>query len=88
MPSMEYSSSSRGLVAEARVAGEPEAARHIVAACGFLPLSVRIAASRLAVRRSWTAVRLAEQLADEARRLAELQASGLTVASVFEYCGR
>ncbi|MGW3461121.1 BTAD domain-containing putative transcriptional regulator, partial [Streptomyces olivaceoviridis] len=42
------------IVGEERVAAEREAALDVVAACGFLPLAIRIAASRLAARRTWT----------------------------------
>ena len=42
------------IVGAERVAAEREAAMDVVAACGFLPLAIRIAASRLAARRTWT----------------------------------
>ncbi|MFE2937673.1 BTAD domain-containing putative transcriptional regulator [Streptomyces sp. NPDC059255] len=67
-----------------RVAPEREAALDVVAACGFLPLAIRIAASRLASRRTWTVSVLAAKLADERRRLDELQAGDLAVAATFE----
>ncbi|MYW44546.1 tetratricopeptide repeat protein, partial [Streptomyces sp. SID161] len=53
-------------------------------ACGFLPLAIRIAASRLAARRTWTVSVLAAKLADERRRLDELQAGDLAVKATFE----
>ncbi len=56
----------------------------MVAACGFLPLAIRIAASRLAARRTWTVSVLAAKLADERRRLDELQAGDLAVKATFE----
>jgi tetratricopeptide (TPR) repeat protein len=52
-----------------RVAAEPAAAREIVDLCGRLPLAVRFAAARLSIRPHWTLRRMAEQLADEHRRL-------------------
>ncbi|MEW1683060.1 BTAD domain-containing putative transcriptional regulator [Streptomyces sp. NPDC093594] len=72
------------IVGEERVRSEREAALDVVAACGFLPLAIRIAASRLASRRTWTVSFLAEKLADERRRLDELQAGDLAVAATFE----
>ncbi|MET7610937.1 BTAD domain-containing putative transcriptional regulator [Streptomyces seoulensis] len=72
------------IVGEERVAAEKKAALDVVAACGFLPLAIRIAASRLAARRTWTTSVLAAKLADERRRLDELQAGDLAVKATFE----
>ncbi|MCT9105921.1 NB-ARC domain-containing protein [Streptomyces mirabilis] len=72
------------IVGEERVASEREAALDVVAACGFLPLAIRIAASRLAARRTWTVSVLAAKLGDERRRLDELQAGDLAVKATFE----
>ncbi|MFF8944403.1 BTAD domain-containing putative transcriptional regulator [Streptomyces sp. NPDC014864] len=72
------------IVGEERVAAEREASLDVVAACGFLPLAIRIAASRLAARRTWTVSVLAAKLADERRRLDELQAGDLAVKATFE----
>ncbi|SDL13482.1 AfsR/SARP family transcriptional regulator [Streptomyces indicus] len=72
------------IVGEERVASEREAALDVVAACGFLPLAIRVAASRLASRRTWTVSVLAAKLADERRRLDELQAGDLAVKATFE----
>ncbi|MCT7353242.1 tetratricopeptide repeat protein [Streptomyces sp. 15-116A] len=72
------------IVGEERVASERQAALDVVAACGFLPLAIRIAASRLAARRTWTVSVLAAKLADERRRLDELQAGDLAVKATFE----
>ncbi|MBT2364941.1 tetratricopeptide repeat protein [Streptomyces sp. ISL-10] len=72
------------IVGEERVRAEREAALDVVAACGFLPLAIRIAASRLAARRTWTVSVLAAKLADERRRLDELQAGDLAVKATFE----
>jgi DNA-binding SARP family transcriptional activator/predicted negative regulator of RcsB-dependent stress response len=72
------------IVGTERVASEREAALDVVAACGFLPLAIRIAASRLAARRTWTVSVLAAKLADERRRLDELQAGDLAVKATFE----
>ncbi|WP_084735160.1 AfsR/SARP family transcriptional regulator [Actinophytocola xinjiangensis] len=67
------------IVGEDRVGAEPEAARAILRYCGNLPLSIRIAGGRLLGRRSWTLEVLAERLADESQRLAELKLGDLDV---------
>ncbi|MBO1418858.1 BTAD domain-containing putative transcriptional regulator, partial [Streptomyces sp. FH025] len=67
------------IVGEQRVAAEPEAAMKVVTACGFLPLAVRIAAARLASRPRWSVSDLARRLADQRRRLDELQLGNLAV---------
>jgi DNA-binding SARP family transcriptional activator/tetratricopeptide (TPR) repeat protein len=56
-----------------RVAGERVSAGRIAAACGNLPLALRIAGTRLATR-PWRLRALADRLDDERRRLTELAA--------------
>ncbi|MFJ5921168.1 AfsR/SARP family transcriptional regulator [Kitasatospora sp. NPDC092948] len=56
----------------ARIDAEPEAAAAIVAACGRLPLAVRVAGSRLAADPGQPLAELAASLADERTRLGEL----------------
>ncbi|MEU0521583.1 BTAD domain-containing putative transcriptional regulator [Streptosporangium sp. NPDC006007] len=73
-----------GTVAGAdRVAAERAAAMDVVAACGFLPLAVRIVAARLAARPSWTVASLVFRLADERRRLDEMRVGNLAVEATF-----
>ncbi|UZJ30902.1 AfsR/SARP family transcriptional regulator [Streptomyces endophytica] len=72
------------IVGEERVTAERQSAMAVVGACGFLPLAIRIAASRLAARRTWTVSTLARKLADERRRLDELRAGDLAVTATFE----
>ncbi|WP_059006966.1 AfsR/SARP family transcriptional regulator [Streptomyces specialis] len=72
------------IVGTERVTAERKAAMDVVAACGFLPLAIRIAASRLAARRTWTVSILARKLSDERRRLDELQAGDQAVKATFE----
>jgi DNA-binding SARP family transcriptional activator len=67
-----------------RVAAERAPAMDVVAACGFLPLAVRIVAARLAARPSWTVASLVPRLADERRRLDELKVGSLAVDATFE----
>jgi DNA-binding SARP family transcriptional activator len=62
-----------------RVAAEPAAAAEVCAACGRLPLAVRIAATRLAAHPEWTVERLAMRLRDHRHRLDELAVDGLAV---------
>jgi DNA-binding SARP family transcriptional activator/predicted negative regulator of RcsB-dependent stress response len=78
----------RRIVGEARVDAEPEAAGAIVAACGRLPLAVRIVGARLASRAHWSLARMAARLADEGQRLAELVAGDLAVRASFELAYR
>ncbi|OEV07704.1 AfsR/SARP family transcriptional regulator [Streptomyces nanshensis] len=72
------------IVGEERVLNERTAAFDVVGACGFLPLAIRIAASRLAARRTWTVSVLASKLVDGRRRLDELQAGDQAVKATFE----
>ncbi|WP_314175131.1 AfsR/SARP family transcriptional regulator [Streptomyces winkii] len=72
------------IVGKERVTAERQAAMAVVGACGFLPLAIRIAAARLASRRTWTVATLAEKLADERRRLDELQVGDQAVKATFE----
>lgn len=69
----------------ARITGvTDEAAADVVAACGYLPPAIRIAASRLAARRDWTVTDLARRLADERHRLRELRSGEVAVTATFE----
>ncbi|WP_130797023.1 AfsR/SARP family transcriptional regulator [Streptomyces otsuchiensis] len=72
------------IVGAERVRAEREASMDTVAACGFLPLAIRIAAARLAARRTWTVSTLARKLSDERRRLDELTAGDQAVKATFE----
>ncbi|MGR8010688.1 BTAD domain-containing putative transcriptional regulator [Streptomyces hypolithicus] len=64
---------------ERRTRDTPAAAGRIARLCGNLPLALRIAGARLATRPHLSAVRLADALADERRRLDELVAGDLEV---------
>ncbi|MEU7864554.1 BTAD domain-containing putative transcriptional regulator, partial [Nonomuraea sp. NPDC049141] len=72
------------LAGHARIAREPQAADSIGAACGQLPLALRIASTRLAVRPNWTLARFAARLQDESRRLDELASGDLSVRPSLE----
>jgi DNA-binding SARP family transcriptional activator/tetratricopeptide (TPR) repeat protein len=67
----------------ARIAAEPEAAATVARLCGGLPLALRIAGAKLAIRPHWSIAHLAERLADERRRLDELRAADLDVRAAF-----
>ncbi|WP_166427313.1 AfsR/SARP family transcriptional regulator [Nonomuraea mesophila] len=72
-----------GIAGETRVRGEPEAARKILHACGYLPLAIRIAGARLATRPGWPMRTFAARLADNAARLDELAIGGQDVRAGF-----
>ncbi|SCF74890.1 DNA-binding transcriptional activator of the SARP family [Streptomyces sp. Cmuel-A718b] len=72
------------IVGAERVQAELEAALDVLAACGFLPLAIRIAGSRLAARRNWSISDLAGKLADERQRLDELQVGDLAVRATLD----
>src|SRR5215831_3664956 len=67
------------IVGERRVAAEPDAAGELAAACGQLPLAVRIAGARLTARTSWQLSALARKITDARSRLDEFQAGDLSV---------
>jgi DNA-binding SARP family transcriptional activator len=62
-----------------RTRAEPEMARQIVRLCGYLPLAVRVAASRLAARPSLSLAALAADLGDEHQRLDHLEVGDVSV---------
>ncbi|MEV4145286.1 BTAD domain-containing putative transcriptional regulator [Amycolatopsis sp. NPDC049691] len=68
-------------LAGARVTRERAEAERIIAACARLPLALRIAGSRLAIRPHLRLGELADRLEDEVRRLDELTVSDLAVRS-------
>ncbi|MFE0474889.1 ATP-binding protein [Streptomyces sp. NPDC058947] len=71
------------LVGERRTRAEASAARAVLAACGNLPLAIRVIGSRLAARPSWSLAEVAERLGDDHERLSELEVEAVTVESVF-----
>jgi hypothetical protein len=66
-----------------RVAAEPEAAAAVIGLCGRLPLAVRIAGARLAARPHLQLARMADRLADEQKRLDQLDIGDLAVRTSF-----
>jgi DNA-binding SARP family transcriptional activator len=61
------------IIGPARVDAEPEATAGLARLCGYLPLALWIAGTRLTLRPEWPVSALAERLADERSRLDELQ---------------
>ena len=68
-----------------RIGGDPVAAGRLAGACGGLPLALAITAALLAADPALTAAELADQMADEVRRLEALRyddGGGVSVPSV------
>ncbi|NNG36972.1 BTAD domain-containing putative transcriptional regulator [Nakamurella aerolata] len=72
------------VVGRDRIDRELPAARAIVAACGRLPLSVRIAGGKLLARPRWPLSVLCQRLSDETRRLHEMTLGDLDVRASVE----
>ncbi|MFE9374830.1 BTAD domain-containing putative transcriptional regulator [Streptomyces sp. NPDC006711] len=84
MPAGEASALVRRIAAKGRSAADLRAVDALCALCEGLPLALRIAATRLAVKPHWSVRRLVDLLAEEPRRLDELTAGGLEVRSAFD----
>ncbi|MEU6931597.1 BTAD domain-containing putative transcriptional regulator [Streptomyces sp. NPDC046374] len=82
LPAVEAAELFARIAGAERVAAEPGRVEEIVAACGRLPLAVRIAASRLAADPGLSPAALAEGLRDE-RRLAALDDGERAVEATF-----
>jgi len=67
------------IVGAGRVAAELDATGELVAACGALPLALRIAGAKLAARPSWPLAAMVRRLARTHDRLGELQAGDMSV---------
>ncbi len=67
------------ILGQHRVNAELGAADELAAACGQLPLAVRIAGARLAGRTSWQLSALARKITDARRRLDELETGDMSV---------
>ncbi|WP_214106907.1 AfsR/SARP family transcriptional regulator [Acrocarpospora catenulata] len=68
-----------GIAGEQRVNEDVDGARRLSELCGGLPLALRVAAARLAIRPNWTSADLVTRLTDESRRLDELSHSEVDV---------
>lgn len=76
------------LIGQQRASAEPDALRELVRLCEGIPLALRVVAAKLNVRRHWRIAHMVVQLADETRRLDELDSDGAsmraTLALVYE----
>ncbi|MCR3752184.1 AfsR/SARP family transcriptional regulator [Lentzea californiensis] len=72
------------IAGEDRVRAQPDEAAAIAAACGHLPLAIRVAGARLAGRGRWSMQVLRERLVDESTRLRELTSGELAVRASFD----
>ncbi|MFI7032382.1 BTAD domain-containing putative transcriptional regulator [Microbispora rosea] len=72
------------LVGAERIAADPAAADRLAHLCDLLPLSLRLAAARLAERPDWTARDLGTRLEDRRRTLHELESGRRAVRSSLE----
>ncbi|MEU8105450.1 tetratricopeptide repeat protein [Nonomuraea muscovyensis] len=70
------------LAGSARVVDDLDAAKEIVRLCDHLPLAISICGGRLATREQWTMREMAGRLADERRRLDQLELAPTTDKSV------
>lgn len=66
-----------------RTSGQRDAVVEAVGLCGFLPLAIRIGATRLRHRPAWSVADLVARLRDQQKRLAELSSAHLAVAAAF-----
>ncbi|WP_344656829.1 AfsR/SARP family transcriptional regulator [Catenulispora subtropica] len=71
------------IVGSGRPGVDGAAAAELVAACGCLPLAVRIVGARLAARPNWTVEDIAGRVAGEQRRLRELRTGDLSIEACF-----
>lgn len=71
------------ILGERRSVGHRDSVEEVVRLCGYLPLAVRIAASRLRDRPAWSASHLAARLRDEGSGLGELRAGDRSVEAAF-----
>jgi DNA-binding SARP family transcriptional activator/tetratricopeptide (TPR) repeat protein len=73
-----------GIIGPDRTDADPDGTDGIVAACGGLPLALRIAGSRLASRPARTPSWMSALLDSEQRRLSELTAGDVAIRTSFE----
>lgn len=66
-----------------RTSGQRQAVVEAVGLCGFLPLAIRIGATRLRHRPAWSVADLVARLRDQRKRLAELSTPDQAVAAAF-----
>jgi DNA-binding SARP family transcriptional activator len=74
----------RLIVGPSRADADQDATGRLLRACAGLPLAIRAAGVKLAARPAWTVAGVADRLAAEHRRLAELQVGRLDVRASFK----
>lgn len=72
------------VVGPERVEAERTSALELLRLCGFLPLAVRIVATKLASRPQWTIATLTARLSNERRRIEELRVGDVSIHAAFE----
>ncbi len=72
------------LIGADRASSDQASMRRLVALCGGLPLTLRIAAAKLRARPYWSVGHLVNRLEDETRRLDELVLDGVSISSTLE----
>ncbi len=71
------------IVGHDRVAAEPRAARDLVHLCGHLPLAIRLAGGRIAMRPEWTLRSAADRITARRAGPDAFEFGGITVESAF-----
>lgn len=84
LPTADATALFGSLVGGRRIAAEPQATSAVLTACAGLPLAIRVAGAKLAVRPGWSIGWVAEQLTDRTRRLPALTAGDLAVPATFQ----
>ncbi|WP_433519293.1 ATP-binding protein [Nonomuraea sp. CA-143628] len=83
LPLLEATELLTGILKDRGASDEGSAVGQLAQLCGGLPLALRIAGNRLVSRPGWNAADLAARLANEERRLDQLSAGDLKIATAF-----
>ncbi|MGJ6967822.1 ATP-binding protein [Streptosporangium sp. G11] len=83
MPVLEATELLTGILKDRGASDDGSAVWQLAQMCGGLPLALRIAGNRLVSRPGWNAADLAARLTNEERRLDQLSAGDLKIATAF-----
>lgn len=83
LPLLEATELLTGILQDRGASDEESAVGQLAQLCGGLPLALRIAGNRLVSRPGWNAADLAARLTNEERRLDQLSAGDLKIATAF-----
>ncbi|MET7339343.1 helix-turn-helix domain-containing protein [Nonomuraea sp. NPDC005650] len=83
LPLLEATELLTGILKDRGASDEGSAVGQLARLCGGLPLALRIAGNRLVSRPGWNAADLAARLTNEERRLDQLSAGDLKIATAF-----